>query len=95
MGEIFESVKRGMEEAIVHSRGDKSEVRLFVLEEANVKQVHEQDQKQPDKTGCVKHTCFSDPWSSVCILPLSVIIDEHHTGVATKKYLAEGTNHED
>ncbi len=54
MGEIFESVKRGMEEAIAHSRGDKSEVRLFVPEEANVMQVHEQNQNQPDKNGGVK-----------------------------------------
>lgn len=41
MGEFFESIKRGMEEAIAHSKGDKTEVRLFVPEEVNVKQVRE------------------------------------------------------
>ena len=41
MGDFFESIKRGMEEAIAHSRGDKTEVRLFIPEEVNVKQVRE------------------------------------------------------
>jgi putative transcriptional regulator len=41
MGEFFESIKRGMEGAIAHSKGDKTEVRLFVPEEVNVKQVRE------------------------------------------------------
>jgi hypothetical protein len=51
MGDIFESAKRGMEEAIAHSRGDTSEVRLFVPEEANVRHMHEQSQKQAVKDG--------------------------------------------
>jgi hypothetical protein len=54
MGEIFESVKRGMEEAIAHSKGDKSEVCLFVPEEANIMHVREQSQNQPIKNGGVK-----------------------------------------
>lgn len=54
MGDIFESVMRGMKEAIAHSKGDKSEVRLFVPEEVNVTQVNEHSQIQPDKNGCVK-----------------------------------------
>lgn len=41
MDDFFESIKRGMEEAIAHSRGDKTEVRLFIPEEVNVKQVRE------------------------------------------------------
>ena len=41
MGDFFESINRGMEEAIAHSKGEKTEVRLFVPEEVNVKQVRE------------------------------------------------------
>jgi len=41
MSVFFESIKRGMEEAIAHSKGEKTEVLLFVSEEVNVKQVRE------------------------------------------------------
>jgi putative transcriptional regulator len=41
MSDFFESIKRGMEEAISHGKGEKTEVRLFVPEEVNVKQVRE------------------------------------------------------
>ena len=41
MDNFFESIKRGMEEAIAHSKGEKTAVRLFVPEEVNVKQVRE------------------------------------------------------
>lgn len=32
MGELFESIKRGLEEAIAHSKGEQNEVRLFTPE---------------------------------------------------------------
>ena len=41
MSDFFESIKRGMEEAIAHSKGEKTDVRLFIPEEVNVKQVRE------------------------------------------------------
>lgn len=41
MSEFFESIKRGMEEAIAHSKGEKTEVQLFIPEEVNVKRVRE------------------------------------------------------
>lgn len=41
MAELFESIKRGLEEAIAHSKGEKTEVRLFIPENVNVKQVRE------------------------------------------------------
>ena len=41
MGDFFESIKRGMKEAVAHSKGEKTEIRLFVPEEVNVKQVRE------------------------------------------------------
>jgi putative transcriptional regulator len=39
MGGIFESIKRGMEEAISHSKGEKTEVRVFTPREVSVKDV--------------------------------------------------------
>ncbi len=39
MSKIFESIKQGMEEAIAHSRGEKSPVRVFTPREVNVKDV--------------------------------------------------------
>jgi hypothetical protein len=30
MGELFESIKRGMIDAIAHSKGEKTEARLFI-----------------------------------------------------------------
>lgn len=41
MGELFESIKRGLEDAIAHSKGEKSEVRLFIPEPVDVKKVRE------------------------------------------------------
>jgi putative transcriptional regulator len=41
MGELFESIKRGMEDAIAHSKGEKTDVRLFVPKSVDVKQVRE------------------------------------------------------
>jgi len=41
MAELFESIKRGLEEAIAHSKGEKSDVRLFIPQNVNVKQVRE------------------------------------------------------
>lgn len=41
MGELFESIKRGLEDAIAHSKGEKSAVRLFTPEQVDVKQVRE------------------------------------------------------
>ena len=41
MSDFFESIKRGMEEAIAHGKGEKTDVRLFIPEEVNVKQVRE------------------------------------------------------
>lgn len=41
MGELFESIKRGLEEAIAHSKGEQNEVRLFTPEQVDVKKVRE------------------------------------------------------
>ena len=41
MGELFASIKRGIEEAIAHQKGENTGVRLFTPEEVNVKQVRE------------------------------------------------------
>lgn len=41
MGELFESIKRGLEDAIAHSKGEKSDVRLFTPEPVDVKKVRE------------------------------------------------------
>ena len=41
MGELFESIKRGLEDAIAHSKGEKTEVRLFIPEQVDVKKVRE------------------------------------------------------
>jgi putative transcriptional regulator len=41
MAELFESIKRGLEEAIAHSKGEKTEVRIFTPQSVNVKQVRE------------------------------------------------------
>ena len=39
MGELLDSLKRGMEEAIAHSRGEPSEVRVFHPRQVDVKAV--------------------------------------------------------
>jgi putative transcriptional regulator len=41
MSDLFESIKRGLEEAVAHQKGDKTSVRLFTPEEVNVKKVRE------------------------------------------------------
>jgi len=41
MGDLFASIKRGLEEAIAHQKGEKTGVQLFKPEEVNVKQVRE------------------------------------------------------
>jgi putative transcriptional regulator len=41
MGDFFASIKRGLEEAIAHQKGETTDVRLFTPEEVNVKQVRE------------------------------------------------------
>jgi putative transcriptional regulator len=41
MSDLFESIKRGLEEAVAHSKGEKTGVRLFTPEEVNVKKVRE------------------------------------------------------
>ncbi len=41
MGELFESIKRGMTDAIAHSKGEKTEARLFIPDQVDVKQVRE------------------------------------------------------
>ena len=42
MGDLFASIKRGLEEAVAHQKGEKTGIRLFTPEEVNVKQVREQ-----------------------------------------------------
>jgi hypothetical protein len=39
MSDLVESIKRGLEEAVVHRKGEKTGVRLFTSEEVNVKKV--------------------------------------------------------
>jgi putative transcriptional regulator len=39
MGELYESIKRGMEEAIAHSRGNKTGVRIYRPQQVDVKVV--------------------------------------------------------
>lgn len=39
MGDLFDSIKRGMEEAIAHSRGEQTEVRIFRPRQIDVKEV--------------------------------------------------------
>jgi putative transcriptional regulator len=41
MAELFESIKRGLEEAIAHSKGETTEICLFTPQNVNVKQVRE------------------------------------------------------
>ena len=41
MGELFESIKRGMTDAIAHSKGETNEARLFIPDQVDVKQVRE------------------------------------------------------
>lgn len=41
MSDLFASIKRGLEEAIAHQHGEKTDIRLFTPEEVNVKQVRE------------------------------------------------------
>ena len=41
MSDLFENIKRGLEEAVAHSKGEKTGVRLFTPEEVNVKKVRE------------------------------------------------------
>lgn len=54
MGEVFKSIKRGMEEAIAHSKDDKAKVRLFMPDKVNVNEVQEESHSQADKNGGVK-----------------------------------------
>ena len=39
MGELYENIKRGMEEAIAHSRGQDNEVRVYRPRQVDVKSV--------------------------------------------------------
>jgi putative transcriptional regulator len=41
MGDLFASIKRGLEEAIAHQKGEKTGIRLYTPEEVNVKYVRE------------------------------------------------------
>lgn len=41
MSELFESIKRGLEDAIAHSKGEKTEVRVFTPLDIDVKKVRE------------------------------------------------------
>lgn len=41
MDTLFESIKRGLEEAIAHSKGEQTEVRLFTPQPVDVKSVRE------------------------------------------------------
>ena len=41
MAELFESIKRGLEEAMAHSKGEKAEVHLVTPQNVDVKQVRE------------------------------------------------------
>jgi len=41
MAELFESIKRGLEEAIAHSKGEKTEICFYTPQNVNVKQVRE------------------------------------------------------
>ena len=41
MGEAFESIKKGLEEAIAHSKGEATEVKIFEPADINVKRVRE------------------------------------------------------
>ena len=39
MSELFESIKRGLQEAIAHSKGERSEVQVFIPRPVDVKAV--------------------------------------------------------
>lgn len=41
MGTLFESIKLGLEEAVAHSRGEQTGIRLFTPQPVNVKTVRE------------------------------------------------------
>jgi len=41
MDDLFASIKRGLEEAIAHQKGEKTGIRLYTPEEVNVKHVRE------------------------------------------------------
>lgn len=41
MSELFESINRGLEDAMAHSKGEKNSVRLYVPEQVDVKKVRE------------------------------------------------------
>lgn len=41
MGEVYESIKRGLEEAILHSKGEKTGIREFRPRDVDVKKVRE------------------------------------------------------
>lgn len=41
MNKAFKSIRAGLEDAIAHSKGEKSEVRMFVPEPVDVKAVRE------------------------------------------------------
>lgn len=71
MGEFFESIKRGLEEAIAHSKGEKTEVHLFVPQEVNVKQVREktgltQNQFADGVTFTNRTTFTTFGWTYLC-----------------------------
>ena len=39
--ELFESIKRGLEEALAHSKGERNEVKVFTPQQVDVKKVRE------------------------------------------------------
>lgn len=48
MSKLFESIKRGLEEAIADSKGQQGEIRFFTPQQVDVKKVRE-------KTGLTQH----------------------------------------
>lgn len=41
MNSVFDSIKRGLQEAIAHSKGEKTDVRIFTPREVDVKEVRQ------------------------------------------------------
>jgi putative transcriptional regulator len=41
MSDLFSSIKRGLEEAVAHQKGEKTGVQVFIPEKVDVKQVRE------------------------------------------------------
>lgn len=41
MGTLFESIKRGMEEAIAHSKGEQTDIKFYTPQAVDVKSVRE------------------------------------------------------